>query len=74
MTGAEARPAIARAGVVLAVLQFAFALTWIVYAAFLVASGAAAHGMAAALPAVPPIAWAVGALVAGALAVRRYGT
>jgi hypothetical protein len=35
----------------------------------LVASGAAAHGLAAALPAVPPIAWAAGALVAGALAI-----
>src|ERR1700704_3201702 len=39
MTG-EARPVIARAGVVLAVLQFAFALTWIVYAAFLPALAA----------------------------------
>jgi hypothetical protein len=39
MTGA-ARPVIARAGVVLAVLQFAFALTWIVYAAFLPALAA----------------------------------
>jgi MFS family permease len=35
MTGPAVRPAIARAGIVLAVLQFAFALTWIVYAAFL---------------------------------------
>src|SRR3954467_11464318 len=39
MTGGQARP-IARAGVVLAVLQFAFALTWIVYAAFLPALAA----------------------------------
>lgn len=37
----------------------------------LAASGAAAGGVAAALPAVPPIAWAAGALIAGALAVRR---
>lgn len=35
----------------------------------LVASGAAAHDLAGALPAVPPIAWAAGALIAGALAV-----
>lgn len=89
MTGGAVRqaPVIARAGVVLAVLQFAFALTWIVYAAFLpalaaaatvarvalVASGAAAGSVAAALPLVPPIAWGAGALLAGALAVRRYG-
>src|SRR5215468_10409970 len=40
MTGAAARPATARAGIVLAVLQFAFALTWIVYATFLPALAA----------------------------------
>jgi hypothetical protein len=40
----------------------------------LAASGAAAGGIAAALPAVAPITWAAGALVAGAAAVRRYGT
>src|SRR5215468_11341384 len=40
MTGAAARPAIAGAGIVLAVLQFAFALTWIVYATFLPALAA----------------------------------
>ena len=40
MTGGQPPPAIARAGVVLAVLQFAFALTWIVYAAFLPALAA----------------------------------
>jgi hypothetical protein len=39
----------------------------------LVASGAAAGGVVTALPAVPPIAWAAGALIAGALAVRRQG-
>jgi MFS transporter len=39
MTGARARP-IARAGVALAALQFAFALTWIVYAALLPALAA----------------------------------
>ena len=38
-----------------------------------VASGAAAAG-AAVMPAVPPIAWGLATLVAGALAIRRYGT
>jgi hypothetical protein len=39
----------------------------------LVASGAAAGGVATALPAVPPIAWGAGALIAGALALRGQG-